>query len=1088
MYDVFTLQCIIWLGLQLYGVLVIYIMLFLCGDVELNPGPNVNCLNICHINIQRLSETKLLEIKSVLAGKYDIIALCETFLDSNCSFELSLEGYLPVMRRDRSHGIGGGVAAYFADHLVAKRRLDLEQDNVEIMWSEVSSANNKILFSVCYRPPQMQMFFWDELQCMIDQIRGETVRYIVLAGDFNADEHTQAANNSAMQRFSDANNLYLHVNEPTRITKSCASILDQFISNIPDFVKEVSVSNAPLLTNDHLSIYLTLQFKVCKQKAYDRHVWLYEKADWNGFRESISLFDWDSVFVVDDVDVACDRWTSTLLNIARQFIPNRVVTVRPNDAPFYNSELRRMKRQVERRFQIAKRSKLLLHWEKYKQYRNAYVACLKEAKENYSLKLASDMRASKSISPKNWWHIAKQMMGSSRQSQYPALQVDGNHISDPVRKAEAFNAYFVKQTLLDDSNTDLPADFPSFEQASFEDLLITEEEVLDQLKGLKTNKASGPDLISPRMLKEASKDICPSLTRLFNMSIRLGRVPSLWKRANVIPVHKKKERDCVGNYRPVSLLSCAGKLQEKVIFKHLYNFLQFNKLISPVQSGFRPGDSTVNQLIHIYHIISGALDKNKDVRLVFCDISKAFDRVWHKGLLFKLSKIGVKGKLLEWFTDYLSDRQQRVTLQGHTSNWKSIRAGVPQGSVLGPLLFLIYINDIVSNLQCSARLFADDTTLYIDYEDAQVGANALNQDLESVKRWAIQWLVKFNPDKTTSLVCSYKNKPLEPALYFDGCQVISVKSHCHLGLTLSHDLTWNDHIEDMVRRANKRLDIVCRLSYMLDRGTLSQMYSGFVRPLLEYGDILFNNCTEYQAQKIEAVQKRAARIITGAIKGTSTNIMYNELGWTSMKHRRDVHSLCLFHKIINGKAPQYLIDELPKKVGIRTDRNLRNRDDYSQLAARTNTYSKSFFPSTVKLWNALDSRTRSIHNFTHFKNSINPKPSINSLFTLGPRYINIIWSRIRMKCSALKGHLYNMHIINSPKCACGYKTEDEFHFFFQCSLYSRQRNVLINSLNQLNVPIELNTLLNGVNEKSHMENVIILNNVFNYVGETNRFS
>jgi len=1019
--------------------------------------------------------------------QYDIIALCETFLDSNCTFDLSLEGYLPIMRRDRTHGIGGGVAAYFANHLVAKRRSDLERNNVEVMWSEVSSANNKFLFTACYRPPKMQMFFWDEMQGMIDQIRSEPVKYIVLAGDLNADEHTQTVNHSAMMRFTEANDLYVHVNEPTRVTQSCSSILDQFISNVPDFVLQVAVSDAPLLTNDHLSVYMTLQFKTYKQKAYDRHVWLYDKADWDGFRDSISSFDWESVFDTNDVDSACDRWTSTFLNIARQFIPNRVVKVRPNDAPFYNGELRRMKRQVDRSFKFAKRSKMLHHWEVYKQHRNVYVASLKEAKENYSLKLASDMRSSKIISPKSWWHIAKQMMGGNKQSQYPALNVDGKPISEPIRKAEAFNSFFVRQTFLDDTNAELPADFPSYEQASLEDLLITEEEVLDQLKGIKPNKATGPDLISPRMLKEASKCICPSLTRLFNLSIRLGRVPLLWKRANVIPIHKKNGRDSVGNYRPVSLLSCVGKLQEKVIFKHLYNYLHSNSLISPMQSGFRPGDSTVNQLIHIYHTISGALDKNKDVRLVFCDISKAFDRVWHKGLLFKLSRIGVRGKLLEWFANYLSDRTQRVTLQGHNSTWQTIMSGVPQGSVLGPLLFLIYINDILSILQCSARLFADDTTLFIDYEDAQVGATALNKDLEAVKQWADQWLVKFNPDKTTSLVCSFKNKPLDPALYFDGCQVHNVKYHRHLGLTLSHDLSWNEHIEDMILRANKRLDILCRLSYMLDKGTLSQMYCGFVRPLLEYGDVLFNSCTDYQSQKIEAVQKRAARIITGAIRGTSTSMMYEELGWTSMKHRRDVHSLCLFYKIVNGMAPQYLIDEVPEKVRNRTQRCLRNNDDYTQLAARTNTYSKSFFPYTIKLWNALDSRTRSIDNVTQFKKSINPKPSINSLFTIGPRYINVIWSRIRMKCSALKGHLYNMHIIDNPACSCGYHMEDEFHFFFQCPLYYRQRSVLVNSLNQINVPIELNTLLNGANDLSFMDNAIVIDNVFNYIGETNRF-
>ena len=203
-------------------------------------------------------------------------------------------------------------------------------------------------------------------------------------------------------------------------------------------------------------------------------------------------------------------------------------------------------------------------------------------------------------------------------------------------------------------------------------------------------------------------------------------MPGLWKQANVTPVFKKNDPSDVSNYRPISLLNTIGKVLEKIVHKHVYNFLSEHQVITTLQSGFIPGDSTVNQLVDIYNTFCRALDDGKEVRAIFCDISKAFDRVWHKGLLFKLQSVGISGSLLQWFTDYLYNRKQRVVIPGVSSNWSSVEAGVPQGSILGPLLFLLYINDIVENINSSIRLFADDTTLYIIVDNPLHAANQLN--------------------------------------------------------------------------------------------------------------------------------------------------------------------------------------------------------------------------------------------------------------------------------------------------------------------------------------------------------------------------
>ena len=233
------------------------------------------------------------------------------------------------------------------------------------------------------------------------------------------------------------------------------------------------------------------------------------------------------------------------------------------------------------------------------------------------------------------------------------------------------------------------------------------------LKSLPLGKAVGPDGINNRILRGLAHKLSNPFCSLINQSLRIGIFPDSWKDAHVCPIFKGGDSASVSNYRPISLLSCLDKVSERAVFKHLYNHFHDNNILTPLQSGFIPGDSTTNQLTFLYNTFCQALDSGKEVRVVFCDVSKAFDRVWHKGLLCKLKAAGVSGSLLSWLGSYLSNRKQRVTLPGTQSNWNYIQAGVSQGSILGPLLFLLYINDIVKDIKSNIRLFADDTSLFL---------------------------------------------------------------------------------------------------------------------------------------------------------------------------------------------------------------------------------------------------------------------------------------------------------------------------------------------------------------------------------------
>ena len=290
----------------------------------------------------------------------------------------------------------------------------------------------------------------------------------------------------------------------------------------------------------------------------------------------------------------------------------------------------------------------------------------------------------------------------------------------------------------------------------------------------------------------------------------------------------------LSNYRPISLLSTVGKVMEKVIHKHMFNFLKDHKVLTRLQSGFVPGDSTAYQLVDIYNTFCKALDDGKEVRAVFCDISKAFDRVWHKGLLFKLKQAGIRSSLLQWLANYLLNRKQRVLIPGGSSDWLPNGAGVPQGSILGPLLFLIYINDIVMHINSTVRLFADDTSLYLIVDDPVEAARCLNADLALIHQWAERWLVKFNAAKSESLLVSRKNlKPFHPPLLMSNEPIKEVRSHKHLGLFLSNDGKWHEHINYITEKAWIRVNVMRKLKFQLDRRSLEIIYISFIRPLLE---------------------------------------------------------------------------------------------------------------------------------------------------------------------------------------------------------------------------------------------------------------
>ena len=345
----------------------------------------------------------------------------------------------------------------------------------------------------------------------------------------------------------------------------------------------------------------------------------------------------------------------------------------------------------------------------------------------------------------------------------------------------------------------------------------------------------------------------------------------------------------------------------------MFTFFTEKNLISPNQSGFRPGDSCVNQLLAITHEIYKSFDEGLEVRGVFLDISKAFDKVWHESLLLKLNRNGISGNLLNLLRGFVSCRKQRVVLNGQHSSWDNVSAGVPQGSILGPLLFLIDVNDLPNNLSSNCKLFAYDTSLFSVVNNIHTRAATLSQDLKRITNWAFQWKMIFNPDlskQAQEVIFSRKiENLLHPTLLFNNIPLsnIGLPILVKLGLTLDIKLNFSEHIKSITRKISKTMGLLRKFQQILPGSSLLTIYKTFMRSQLNYADIIYDQAYNSAFHdKLESIQYNACLAITGAIRGTSTEKLYQELGLEFLKSRRWFRKLCHFYKIFNKKSPSYL--------------------------------------------------------------------------------------------------------------------------------------------------------------------------------------
>ena len=667
----------------------------------------------------------------------------------------------------------------------------------------------------------------------------------------------------------------------------------------------------------------------------------------------------------------------------------------------------------------------------------------------------------------------KQLYGGKVKQSIPTLIDNGNHYCSDLDKANLFAKFFADTCTLPEPSDGYALPPLMYKtNARLSDVYFDEIEIWSIMSHLNVSKASGPDNISQRFLKECAHSLARPFAMLFQRSMNDGVFPTVWKLSNISPVFKKALRCLKENYRPVSLLSCISKVMERAVYNVLYKYFRTHGLLSERNSGFKENDSTINQLIHLCNNIYKGLDKSKDMCVVFLDVSKAFDKVYHKGLLHKLEQLGICGKLLKWLESYLTNRKQRVVINGKMSDPKSINASVPQGSILGPLLFLVYVNDLVDDLQTTPYLFADDTSLLatINPRDPVSTFSDINNDLCTLSNWANQWRVTFNASKTVYMIISNKSRaPRYPDLFLHGEKLTKVTSHKHLGVTLTSNMTWNLHIDAALKKAASRLSNIRKIRFIITRKARETLYRSLVLPLLEYGSVLFDGCTLYLKQRLESFHRQAAIVCTCAFRNTSYDKLLTELGWSSLDERRKLARLNIFYKMNhchracdpnnlctdckNGIGiPSYLSDLCPATVGDRAGYVLRNAGDLRTIQSKKAKFYNSFIPKCVREWNSLpviiqnavsNNSFKFIYKKHHFR-------QVNPFYSYEKGNANIHHTRLRVGLSHLRSHLFTYNLIDDPMCQhCYLENETTEHYVLRCPTFTVQRMLYLQGLTNI---------------------------------------
>ena len=907
-----------------------------CKYLDINSFNQINNkkqFSLFHLNIASLAKHKqeLEVILSLLNYKFDIIGITETKIIKNIPpiFDTKIDGYKCYSTPTESDK--GGTILYVADHFHPKPRKDYDSliyksKELESVFIEIINPGKKnIIIGCIYRHPTMdgQEFKIDFLDPLMEKLVSENKR-VFLIGDFNYDL-LKIESDINIANFFDTltSNLFVpHIIHPTRITLNTKSLIDNIFSNSPNFLDGIS-GNLTITLSDHLAQFLIINeqnYKIpLKHNFYKRDTKQYDKAS---LIADLLELEWPKILELErnDPNFSFNSFETNVNTVIDKYIPLKKLTrkeIKMRIKPWINNDICKaikIRETLYRKFIKAKDPLIKEeYFNNYKVLRNQIVTLCRESKklyyQNFFSKNCNNL--------KNTWKGIKSIINIKSKNTFTPTSIlnENGIISEPVEVANAFNDYFSSiagklQAKIHQNGLDFTKYLLYNNPHSFFIEPTDKFEVLNIINDLNVSKACGPHSIPTDIFHSIKLIVAEPLTKIINLSFVNGIYIDNLKASKVLPIYKEKgsNLDCC-NYRPISLLSNINKIFEKLIHKRLYNFLLKHNCIYKYQFGFRENHSTNHALINLTEDIRDALDNHYFACGTFIDLQKAFDTVDHKILLRKLEHYGVRGKANEWFNSYLSNRKQHVSINGFLSNETEMLYGVPQGSVLGPLLFLIYINDLhVAIKHSTTRHFADDTSLLIKSKSLNQLKNRLNLDLRFLCKWLRANKISLNASKTELLIFHHHMKKIDYDLKIkiNGKRLLPSKYVKYLGITIDCHLNWNHQIDFLSAKLSRANGMLAKIRHLVPTNIIRNIYYAIFSSLMTYGSIIWGQADNNYTKRITILQNKALRNITFSSPRESTNPIYHITNVLKFVDNIKLQNFLYVYDSLNRRLPTVL--------------------------------------------------------------------------------------------------------------------------------------------------------------------------------------
>lgn len=917
---------------------------------------NLNDLKCLYLNARSL-KNKFLEFEAaVINGSYDIVGITETWFGEEDGDEYIIEGY-KLFRRDRLNRRGGGVALYVKENLNVQEITEIGQVlSCEDIWVRLIGEHETGLnIGVCYRPPALDSTLNEML---FERIRqscrlGKTL----IMGDFNypaIDWDLVKAQGREEVEFLDVVNdnfMLQYVNKPTRGN----AILDLVLCNDPDRIGSVEVME-PLGTSDHSIVSFVVSWHVSNLPSKSK-IFYFRRANFDRMRSYLSEINWTTLLDCTSVNEMWRRFKEVLLDAQIKFIPKVCKSkFKKRNLQWMTAAIRRSLRKKRNLYKTYMKDRNENSKAEYCSMRAQVKKELRNAKRQYERHIAEGAKTN----PKRFFQYCNRKRKAKVEIQC-IKNKDGSLLYENRDIADTLNGYFVENFTTEETFI-WPEDIVNA-QNYLSEIVVGDKEVLEKLRKLKPSKAAGPDGLYPRVLKEVCEVISKPLSVIFKQSLETGEIPNDWKQGTIIPIYKKGDRTEPGNYRPVSLTCIICKILESIIKDKLELFLEHNNILKDSQHGFRKGRSCLTNLLEFFEEATRTYDQSRAYDIIYLDFQKAFDTVPHERLIFKLRSVGIVGGILKWIQRWLRDRTQRVVVGGISSEQGIVGSGVPQGSVLGPLLFLIYINDLDRGIENTLVKFADDTKLG-GLANSLESTKVIQDDLDRLQIWADTWQMKFNVAKCK--VLHVGNKNIRQEYFLGGLKLECSSQEKDLGVIVDQTLTGTSHCALAAKKANRMVGYIARSIEYKSKDVVLLLYNTLVRPHLEYCVQFWGPYFKKDIEALEKVQRRATKLIPG-IKDEPYEERLRILNLFSLQKRRMRGDLIEVFKYLKGiNKAQYASLLRPSSVS-------RTRGHKWKLVKgkfSTNIRKYFFSQRVISVWNRLPDHVVEAESLQVFKNRL----------------------------------------------------------------------------------------------------------------------